>query len=287
MISKGKSWAAFLATATLLATVSVANQVSYETSFEEAEGFTAGTFTVTDSAVQVGPDWMLSAGEAVVEPSGGAASTTQFITLRNGATIDKDFGTDFQMTPADGIIIEGYYKGAGSALDLNSAAYPADTDASAIVHFSAENGVQVLDGDKSGGGTAMDTGIALGPGQADTWMKVSVALDFINQEWSLFVDEEPVRTGLGFRDTVPTLRGFRNLAGTDSGFDDFRVVLPLKGDSNGDGVIDAADVVRLSEYALAGADSAVLFYQGDITGDGDVTNDDKQALAALIVDSAM
>ncbi|MEQ8820469.1 MAG: hypothetical protein RLY93_09500 [Sumerlaeia bacterium] len=267
-----------------------AREVLYETSFESAEGFTANTYDAdtAGSSVAVGDSWSLLAGIAEVVASGETPdSSAQIVRLRDGAQLDRDLSGEVA-TSDNEVFVEGYFRGAGSGVSLADASYPADQSASAIVHFSSADGIQLLDGNGAGSGTPVNTSVALGTANEDTWYKLTLFLDFTSQEWDAYVMEEGSATvtklntqaPLGFRDNVTSLNGFRNLAQTASEFDGFRVVKPILGDANGDSLKDGADVVRILEFALNDVTDPILSYNADYNGVGGVTEDDAMILAS-------
>ncbi|MCB2154527.1 dockerin type I repeat-containing protein [bacterium] len=281
-------WKAILAAAALPAAL-FANQVVYDTSFEDsgssgAEDYVAGTYNAPDT---VG-SWNLVAGTATVETGTTPDGSDQLVTLSQSAQFDRDFSSLITTPPADGIFIEGYFRGEGSSLTLSEATYPTDQSASAIVHFSSGNGIELFNGDGSGGlSSVVSANVPLGAGNASTWYKITVYLDFAAQTWDCYVDNAKKNASdLGFRDNVTTLNGFRNLSETATGFDAFRVVIPIRGDANGDASVDAADIVRLVEYVELGSSlDPILAFNADIDGDGSVGASDWQTLAMQIVEN--
>lgn len=265
-----------------------AAEVLYETSFEDsgqgsAEDFPAGDFL----APQTIGSWELVTGEATVR-AGDAIDGLQFVTLSAGAQFDRSFAADITSASTGGVFIEGWFRGTGSTLDLARAVYPADEEASAIVHFSADEGIQLLDGDRAGGeGQIVSTAFPLGNQRATVWHRITVYLDFDAQTWSCYI-RELGQSGfetypeLGFRNDVSSLKGFRNLAESASDFDAFRVVAPTLGDANGDGVLDAADVVRVTEYSISGADDPILQFNADMDRNGSVDGSDVAILVDIV-----
>lgn len=93
---------------------------------------------------------------------------------------------------------------------------------SSLVHFSNTMGIACLDGDGSGGGTWVSTGVDPTPG---SWVRVTIAQNYQTQTWACYVDNSRVLTDLGFKDNLTELSGFTNSAGEASSafLDDFSV----------------------------------------------------------------
>jgi len=209
------------------------DSIPYKTGFEASEGFTASQ-TLDGKG-----------GWAVLSQGAGATITNavhqgtigeQSVALEANSQIDKTFSATGETV----VWMEGYFRGAGTTADPS---FPADPAASAIVFFSATNGIQCLDGNGTGGGPWVSTGVTL---NADNWYKVTIRQDYTGKKWRCYIDgvQKPV-SELGFRDNVTTLHGFRNFADTASYLDTFRVLPAKKGDANADGKVDAADVISL------------------------------------------
>ena len=203
--------------------------IPYKTGFEASESFTAGLTldgqggwtatgaTITDAVKQAG---------------------VQSVALGVNSQIDKTFSAAGETV----VWMEGYFRGAGTTADPS---FPADPPASAIVFFSATNGIRCLDGNGTGGGLWSSTGVTL---DSNNWYKITIRQDYTAKKWKCYVDDaqNPVSgLGFGFRDNVTELHGFRNFADTASYLDTFRVLPAKKGDANADGKVDAADVISL------------------------------------------
>ncbi len=276
-----KSWIA-LAGAAAFCTGQAFALPLYQTSFESAEGFSTGTFPASD------PKWTVETPPVNISNAAAAADGNQYVELGAGAVLDFSLTAQESSDAGEVVWVEGYFRGEGSDVTLDQAVYPV-VDASAIVHFSQANGIEVLDGTT---GNAVQTGVSLGDGSQ--WFKITIALDFGSKTWEIWVnDAQPgISFPLGFRDTNLTeLRGFKNLAQSGADFDGFRVVPQLLGDANGDGKIDAADIVRLLEFITnPPTDDPILFGNADVSGpggdrDGSITNADTTALWASLIDA--
>ena len=235
--------------------------IPYKTGFEASESFTAGLTldgqggwtatgaTITDAVKQAG---------------------VQSVALGVNSQIDKTFSAAGETV----VWMEGYFRGAGTTADPS---FPADPPASAIVFFSATNGIQCLDGNGTGGGAWSNTGVAL---VASNWYKVTIRQDYTGKKWRCYIDgvQKPV-SELGFRDNVTTLHGFRNFADTASYLDTFRVIPAKKGDANADGKVDAADVISLVNDPNGASMDIIQKDNADVNSSGII---DAQDLSALI-----
>ncbi len=257
----------------------------YETSFEAGEGFSAGAFSTADAR------WAVESSTVSVA-SGSAFEGDQYVELGAGAVLDFDLTQSDTDAAGDVVFVEGYFRGAGSDQTLDNANWPL-TGASAIVHFSSAEGIQVLDGDGTGSinpQNVVSTNVTLGQANETNWFKITIRLDFTDQTWDIWVDnDQKNQSPLGFRDnTVTSLNGFKNLAQGGSGFDAFRIVSEVVGDANGDGVVDVADITRLIEFLTnPPSDDPILFSNADIPNqgskDGTIDQDDLTRLQAMIL----
>lgn len=208
------------------------DSIPYKTGFEASEGFTASQ-TLDGQG-----------GWAVLSQGAGATITNAFkqageqsVALEANSQIDKTFSAAGETV----VWMEGYFRGAGTTAEPS---FPADPAASAIVFFSATNGIQCLNGNGTGGGPWVNTSVTtLNPAN---WYKISIRQDYTAKKWRCYVeDAQTPNQDLGFRDNVTELHGFRNFADTASYLDTFRVLPAKKGDANADGKVDAADVISL------------------------------------------
>lgn len=239
----------------------------------QSNGFEAGTFNVGPIAGQDG--WAKSAestvdGTANVVEDGTAQSGSRYVRLTSGAVIERQFNEAAAQT-ADRIWVEGYFRGAGSTVQLQDANYPADPPASAIVHFSSEVGVQLQNG-----AAVRNTSVPVG---ANKWLRISMLLDFNSKTYDVWILDPADTADLvkefkanGFKSaTVTRLSGFKNLSQTQSDFDAFRIVVPISGDANGDTKVDAADLVAIIENITSDSQDIIIFKNGDLNGDESLT----------------
>lgn len=273
-------------------------QVLYTTSFEANDK--DGNY-VAGEALNGQPggsaNWITLSGTAIVEASATAPAGANQVSLNDGAQIDRDL-TALAIPNGRVVWVEGWFRGEGSAVTLANANYPtseAGTQASAIIHFSRDNGIEMLNGDGAGGaGAIVPAGIPLGVVNSSNWYRVTLKLDFTAKQWDAYINGVKVNASpLGFRDDVSTLRGFRNLAEAQAYFDGFRVVLPMTGDANGDNETDSADLVSMIDYTVYDPATydpilvANVAAAGQTDGQGRliVTAEDVVALGDLIINN--
>lgn len=215
------------------------------------------------------------AGAQVVNDA-AAQSGARSVSLAANTIIDRS------ITEANGQAVvwtQSYFRGSGTTSAPN---YPADP-ASAIVHLSATNGIQVLNGNGSGGGAFENTGVALNnPSQ---WHQILIRQDYTNKTWDCWVNGALEAQDLGFRDnSVDHLGGFRQYAGVACSMDTFLIRRSaVGGDVNFDGVTDAADVVTTANAVSAPPSDPFLLGDVDFDGNGVVENADVQATADVIL----
>lgn len=251
-----------------------------EFSFEASEGFTDGN---SPNGVA---GWVVEAEsptDPVLVSSTNPADGSQYIKLGEGAVFGYTFSTDQQSQITDLVWVEGYFRGEGSSQTLAEAEQNY-ANASAIVHFSSTNGIELWNGDGANSGTVVDTDVELGAGNADQWFKITLQLDFTNKEWGIWVNNTDKGQALGFREnSITNLSGFQNLAENQSDFDGFRVIKPVIGDANGDEGVDSADVVRLIEFLTTPPeDDIIVFNNADLTQNGVIDNDDMVVLTGIL-----
>lgn len=247
------------------------NAIPYKTGFDVADGW------VNDKSINDYDGWaVLSQGADAKITNTFKQAGDQSVALEANSQIDKPLSAK----PAETIVwMEGYFSGEGTDAEPS---FPADPAASAIVFFSKTNGIQCLNGNGSGGGSWVATGVSL---VKDQWYKISIRQDYTAKTWKCFVDgvQTPAQD-LGFRDNVTTLHGFRNFADTPSWLDTFRVIPVSKGDANMDSKIDAADVVTLvSDPNGSGITDLIQKDNADVDGSGAISNADLTALVNKIL----
>lgn len=189
----------------------------------------------------------VSAG-ATVNGDTAAPSGSRILSFDSPAAVEKSIPP----TTAPVVWVEGWHRGGGASRTLAQADYPTAEDgfdAAAIVHFSAANGIELLDGDGTGGGTPVTATRAERTGGPPTWTRVTLRLDYAGHVWECYLDGERAHPGvLGFRDNSARPTALRLQSGAPEGADAFRALIPLPGDANTDGVVDAADLVRARQF---------------------------------------
>ncbi|MFH0792839.1 MAG: dockerin type I repeat-containing protein [bacterium] len=252
-----------------LAVVNLGSPVVYQTGFESTDtpAYSVGNLNGQDG-------WTVQSGttaEVVTDP---VFAGTQAVRLSAGAMIDRAISGTGQSV----VWLEGYFRGTGSASTPDDPATPA---ASAIIHFSQTNGIQCLNGNGSGGGSFVDTGVAI---NSTTWYKISVKLNYTTQKWDCYVDGVKKQSVLGFRDNVSQLNGYRNFSETISYLDSLRVLKSNKGDANGDQVVNIGDVVIVVNLSNGGTLSdPILADNADMNNSASVTVEDVTAVANLVL----
>lgn len=238
-----------------------------DTSFESSEGFTAG------ASVDGVNGWAVENDRAATVTQNTAAKGDLFVALSEGAILDYSLSAPQTSWAGDFVWVEGFFRGVGSASNLNDALaqYAAQAqNSSAIVHFSSVNGIELLDGDGANSGNVVQSTVSTI--SSDTWYKITLQLDFDAKEWKVWIDgvEQNGGAALGFANgAVNQLNGFKNLAETPSDFDAFRIVRSQPGDANGDSRVDAADLVKLVEYAASGPEGDVIaMTNGNVATEG-------------------
>lgn len=256
--------------AVMLAATGAMALPAYEIANESFENvapnpYLPGAFSSADAR------WTVQEEPVMIVENGNSALGGQFVQLGSGAILDFSLSETDKAGIQDMVWVEGYFRGVGSDVTLAEANYPI-TQASAIVHFSSANGIEVWDGTKNGASAPTSLNVPLGADNSDNWYKITIALDFSSKTWDVWVNNEKKNAAaLGFRDnTVTNLNGFKNLAQGGADFDGFRIVRALMGDINGDSARDTADVVRLLEYiASPPTDDAILLGNLNVTTSGD------------------
>jgi len=249
-----------------------AESIPYQTEFEASEGFVAGNSLN-------GVDGWIVEGEADAKITDTVAQNgSQSVMLEANSQIDKALTAT---TEQKVIWMEGYFRGAGTTADAD---FPGEPEASAIVFFSATKGIQCLNGDGSGSGSWVDSGISIDDTQ---WYKISIRQDYTSHIWRCYVNETAAPDqDLGFRNNIDTLKGFKNFADTVSYLDTFRVIPATKGDANGDQMVDAADVVTLVNDINGAAMGLIEKDNADVDNDGKVDQADLTALIDKILDKS-
>ncbi|HPB31669.1 MAG TPA: hypothetical protein PLB62_09455 [Candidatus Sumerlaeota bacterium] len=245
--------------------------VPYITGFEASDGFIAGqTINGVDG-------WaVVSEGTPDAKVTNAVAqSGTLSVALEANCTIDKKL-TAVGKTK---VWMEGYFRGSGTTA---APSFPATPAASAIVFFSATDGIMCLNGNKSGGVTSWEkANVALDPAQ---WYKITILQDYSAKTWRCWVNDVAAPDmDLGFRDSIDSLSGFRNYADTESWLDTFCVIPAAMGDSNADGRVDVSDVVTIVNDPDGTAFGVIQFKNTDVDDNASIDGDDLNGVVAIIL----
>ena len=251
-----------------------ADQIPYKTSFEASEGFVAGNSINGQAGWEVDP----SGGDAKITDT-MAQSGSQSVALEANSQIDKPLAAAAGDTA---VWMEGYFRGAGTTAEPS---FPGSDvlPASAIVFFSATNGIQCFDGDGAGLGSWVNTTVT--SLDEDSWYKITIRQDYTAKTWKCYINSaQSPDQELGFRDNeVTTLNGFRNFADTVSYLDNFRVIPAKKGDTNGDGKVDASDVITLINDPDGSGFDIIQGDNADVDSNGSVEAADLSALIDILL----
>lgn len=240
--------------------------IPYSTGFESPT-YTAGSLDTQDG-------WSVEAGTATVQTT-KKHSGTQAVELEADTTIGRLVdGTGYSIVWA-----EGYYSGNGIS---GTPELPATPEATAIIFFSSVNGIQCLNGDGSGGGTFVNTGVTP---SSSVWHKITIKFNFTTQKWDCYINDVLKANNLGFRDSVTKFNGFKNFSKIMSYFDDFKVVPSLKGDATLDNSVDVVDVILLINHLNANPAQTdpIMLDNMDFNSDGGVTSADLSDLLDYIL----
>lgn len=164
-------------------------QVPYSSGFEQPT-FTVGPlpqdgWTAVAGAPAIQNSVVFEGSQSLEVPSGGATEKT--FTTSAGQTLWLDGRT--RVTPEDG---------APDPTLLR--------DGSTFLFFDSTLGILGLDGDGSGSGTWLQTGVNPAAG---TWVRITIKMDFTAKDWDIYIDENLELSGLGFRNnTIDRLNGF-------------------------------------------------------------------------------
>lgn len=250
--------------------VSAQSTIPYTTGFDSGDSYTAG-----DLNGQSG--WTVPTGTASVTNADKQAGD-QAVMLNADTEVRKAFTA----ASVDEVWVDAYFKGAGSTATPN---YPSDPKPSAIVHFSANDGIQCFNGDGAGNPTAVNTGITLVSTQ---WYRISIYQKYSAHTWDCYVDAVKKNASpLGFLwNDVTSFNGFINFSGETSYLDTFRVLAAKAGDANGDNKIDIADVVAIVNLLNDPAPDFILksnAAQASGAADSTLDNADLQALVSQVL----
>ncbi len=203
--------------------------------FEPAEGYFPGDLDTQDA-------WSVDAGQAEVWTT-LVYSGQQAARIAAGGRISHEFATGLPI-----VHVRTYVQATASP----APEIPLPAQA-AVLYLDASNGVTGLDGNGSGGGNWVGSGVTIPAGQ---WFELSLRLDFNRKTWDCLVDGRPALVGLHFHSD--SITAFGSLTASASA---------------GDTLIDAASIAV--EDAAVQTDIAVLpslvgFEPGENYSPGDV-----------------
>ena len=191
--------------ATLVCSLSLAQINTYTTGYEadETPPFEEGTyeFGVNDDIDGSG-NWIVEAGSAAIQ-SGTVSTDLQALEIQANGVVNAPLAEGDSGTATE-IWLQGYYRTDPQDAD------PEVTElgnSSALMYFNSTQGIKVYNGAANPAAwEALDPPFAV---DAGTWYLVTIRLDFSNQLWDIFINDELRKTGIGFKDALTSYSGFR------------------------------------------------------------------------------
>ncbi|MCA9450591.1 MAG: hypothetical protein KC931_25945, partial [Candidatus Omnitrophica bacterium] len=176
------------------------SQALYQTGFEATE----------NPAFNVGPlpqnGWIQESGSAISSVTNGLVfDGSQSLEVAADATISRPLSSSNSSV----VYIDGWFKPARSREMLDLVGLPAS---SALFIFQATDGIIALDGNGSGGGDWVETGFT----DLDSFIRLTVLLNFGNHTWNLYANTQLLEADLGFKDnSINSLAGLRITSSTE------------------------------------------------------------------------
>ncbi|HNT34727.1 MAG TPA: hypothetical protein PKH07_07000 [bacterium] len=163
----------------------------YTTGFEpdEVPAFSVGTLPQNG--------WE-SSGTATITDS-IAYSGVQSLAISPQATVDKAM----DVAGHQEVWLEGWYKTTPEPEYPDLAVLE---PGSCLVLFHSIEGISCLDGDGQGNGAWISTGVMVDPAR---WYRVTIRQNYQTHKWDCFVDGYLKLRGLGFKNNINKLSGFR------------------------------------------------------------------------------
>jgi hypothetical protein len=215
------------------------NSLPYYTDFEVGNGFNVGPLPNQNG-------WSVAQG-AVSVTSAAAYSGTQSIALGAGSSAAIASMSAAPTTGETVMFFDFYAIPAAEVTPTSSTVFTVEGAKFGYVNSSGTGVLQTFEGNGSGGGSWVPTSssIALGGGNlAQSWVRLTVRLNFSTKTWDLYANGAMVAYDIGFINNASTYLSIFQAQGdpaTTSYFDDIYIGTdnPLFADSNNDGINDA------------------------------------------------
>lgn len=170
----------------LLPFLASAQEIPYRTSFE-APVFTPGP-------LGAGKDGWVGEGAIQNATPGAVRTGSQSLQVLETGVVSRSL-----TSPAGKeVTIDGYYRGP----TVNSKPNPLDMDlGSSLLLFHGTDGILALDGDGSGGGEWISTGVMV---SNSSFQRITIRQNYATHTWTLYIDGQQVPQGnpqtFGFKD---------------------------------------------------------------------------------------
>jgi hypothetical protein len=147
------------------------------TGFEPQEGYAIGDLNNQNG-------WKVDSGSAEVSPS-QVFSGVQAVRVAPGGQISHGFDTASPVVTFDSYL---------QAVPSSAPEIP-NTSQLAVLYLDQSGGITGLNGNGSGGGNWVSSGVSIAPG---TWFRVTIRLDFTARTWSCAINDIGVLSNLRF-----------------------------------------------------------------------------------------
>ena len=232
---------ALLSAGSGLGAVELIEESNFTTGFESSEGYTEG-YLVSDTIWDV-----IGTTYPLIHTSG--LNNTFGVELSASAELALEFTSNFSNSVG---WIDFYVKPAfGPSSDLPVSFPLGQAGLTGFVKVGSDGEIFILNGDGAGNGEWLSSGyvVALDGNIASDWLRITYRLDYANQHWDLFLNNELKVFDLGFIDAnAAPLSGF-SIAGSTEGatqFDQFEAgfLNPLYTDADNDGIADSYEAAN-------------------------------------------